>query len=108
MEADLYFASGGTGGKHENTINEPLCGRSYFYVFIWHPVTFCTLSVFMWHKSPTIKFSAQIHSSASNNLLYEKSVVGLTLETSAIFFPIHVVPDKGPIHNYKWTFTIFD
>jgi hypothetical protein len=48
-------------------------------MFSLAPVIFCTLSVFMWHKSPTIKFSAQIYSNASNNLLYEKSVVGLTL-----------------------------
>jgi hypothetical protein len=40
---------------------------------IWRPVTFCTLSVYMWHKSPTIKYSANIYSSASNNLLYEWS-----------------------------------
>jgi hypothetical protein len=81
MEADLYFASGGTGRKDENTTNESFCGRLYFHVFIWRLVTFCTLLVFMWHKSPTIKFSAQINLSASNDLLYEKSVVGLTLDT---------------------------
>jgi hypothetical protein len=27
----------------------------YFHVFIWRLVTFCTLSVFLWHKSPTKK-----------------------------------------------------
>jgi hypothetical protein len=75
MKVDLYFASGRTGRKHENTTNEPLCGRLYFHVFIWRLVTFCTLLVFMWHKSPTLKFSAQIYSSESNYLIYEKSVV---------------------------------
>jgi hypothetical protein len=61
--AMLYFALGGTGRKHENTTNKSLCGTCmFFHVFIWRLVTFgsCTLSVFMWHKWPNIKFSAQL------------------------------------------------
>jgi hypothetical protein len=51
-----------------------------FSWFLWRGLLFvlCRFSCGC-HKSPAIKFSAQIYSSASNNLLYEKSAVGFTL-----------------------------
>jgi hypothetical protein len=39
----------------------------YFHVFTWRPESFRTLSVFMWHKSPTLELSAHIYLSASNS-----------------------------------------
>jgi cellulose synthase/poly-beta-1,6-N-acetylglucosamine synthase-like glycosyltransferase len=76
MKADLYFASGGTRQKNENTTNEPFCGGLYFHVFICYFLYFVSFYV-----AQITHYSSQIYSSASNNLLYGKSVVGLTLET---------------------------
>jgi hypothetical protein len=75
MEADLCHVIFGTGQKRENITNKPLSYQfSYFHL---EPGYFMQLYFVCFYVAHISQY--KIYSSARNKLLYEKSVVGLTL-----------------------------